>query len=299
MTPSTGRQAMRRILMVSYAFPPMNVPGSIRVAKFVKYLPQSGWQPIVVTVQDGYSSRPQDHGSSRDIEARVLRVKEFDPVKRLARASGGTSKPMKSRHSGGFKSRVRRCYSSFVFPDRDWLWRRPAVREARKFLAGCENGPSAIYSSSPCMTNHRVAMELKQLTGLPWVADFRDYWAFAQFRRQPAWCRKLERRLESKICRRCDALVTISNRYRQRFETEYGIANTFAIHNGFDPADFPEIDSTADFPFFSIAHAGFFYSGHRDPEALFRVIGRLGRRGEIDLRKVRLDFYGPHHSCPN
>ncbi len=288
-----GRSTPRQVLIVSYAFPPMNVPGSIRVAKFAKYLPEFGWEPIVLTVEDGYSGRPLDHGSFEQVASRVLRAREFDPVKTLAGSGRKTPQNVKSSHSGGVRDRLQRWYSSLVFPDRDWLWRRPAVRKAQEFLAGCRNGPAAIYSSSPCITNHRVAMQLKQLTGLPWVADFRDFWAFSKSRKPPAWRRKLERRLELRICSQCDALVTISDHYRRKFEDEHGTQSTFAIHNGFDPADFPEIDSGAGFPFFSITHAGSFYSGQRDPEPLFRVIARLARRGEIDLSRVTLDFFGP------
>lgn len=83
-TPDRDQQAMRQVLMISYDFPPMNGPGALRIAQFAKHLPQAGWEPIIVTVHDGYSSRPLDSASSNQVQARVLRVREFDPIKRLA-----------------------------------------------------------------------------------------------------------------------------------------------------------------------------------------------------------------------
>ena len=290
-TPDRDQQAMRQVLMISYDFPPMNGPGALRIAQFAKHLPQAGWEPITVTVHDGYSSRPLDSASSNQVQARVLRVREFDPIKRLAGLGRLAPQPTRPGHSGRFRASVQRWYTGLAFPDRDWLWQRPAIRTARRILASDEMRPQAIFSSSPSMSNHCVALKLKQQTGLPWIADFRDFWAFSSSFSPGGWRKRHTQQLESKICRRCDALVSISDYYCREYASAYGIRNTFTIMNGFDPADFPVPDESRDFPSFSIAHAGGFYSGQRHPEILLKVIRRLADRVSVDLTSVRLDLF--------
>jgi glycosyltransferase involved in cell wall biosynthesis len=282
------------VLFTTYAYPPISGPGSIRMAKFAKYLPSCGWRPIVLTVQGGYN--PGARLEAPDSDSLVIhRAPEMDPIKILLRArqpATAASKPGR-RKSEAFAA-AKRVYASIAFPDRDWLWIPGALWAGRKLVGRHSTDLRALFSTSPNITNHLVARHLKRISGLPWIAEFRDFWAFSTVRPPRGSLRsRLEWRLERAICRDADAIVSVSPEYCERFSAEHGVprSKTAVIYNGYDPADFPRA-SHSDFQRFSIAHAGSFYGGQRDPTALFQALRSLADDDEIDLGAVQINLYG-------
>ena len=163
---------MKEVLFVAYDSLPLTSPGSIRLSKLTRYLPENGWRPIVLTGRGTYSlydSSPQRFSPGVVVE----RTSDFDPFKSVAAATRG-----RGSSTGGslapLTSLLRRAHS-LVLPDRDWFWLIPALRTGRRILA--ERKVEAIFSTSPYITNHLVALRLKRISGLPWIAEFRDPWA--------------------------------------------------------------------------------------------------------------------------
>jgi glycosyltransferase involved in cell wall biosynthesis len=281
-----------RLLLISYDYPPISSPGSIRVSKFAQYLPEHGWYPTVLTSLDGYNSGvPLSLELSSEVT--IVRVADRDPAKYFARNQNKRpAKPEKQKSS--LSSFLRKAYSAIAFPDRDWIWGLSAYQVGKQCLSEVSHG--AIYSTSPNITNHLVALKLKRATGLPWVAEFRDTWAFSQYRpdrgRLRSW---MERVTEAIIIREADFILSVSRNYLQQFKQNYSLADDTngVIYNGFDENDFLFVNqANSTYEKFSIAHAGNFYDGQRTPESLFVALHGLGADGAIDLEKVEIDFYG-------
>jgi len=284
--------------MVSYSYPPISSPGSLRVSKHSQYLPDHGWRPIVLTVRSGFNPGGKPLPIPDIPLLHIERAPDPDPFKRVARHVGLNDE---ARRDGMAACLARiakyasRTYSSLTFPDRDWLWFPGAWLAGRRLLRRSNLGASVIYSTSPNLTNHLVAMWLQRSSGLPWIAEFRDLWAGSGVRPPRGELRSdAERRLEGRICRRADHLVFVSEDNRQRFVDAYALPprRTSVIHNGFDPADFSMLTQPAVFQKFSIAHAGFLYYGERDPSNLFAALRELSDSGSLNLRDIELDFYG-------
>jgi len=182
-------------------------------------------------------------------------------------------------------------------PDLAVGWLPWAVSEACR--AARRHGCRVIYSSAPPWTAHLVALLTKRLTGLPWVADFRDPWRANPFRAIPfpsidradAW---LERRVVLGADRVICNSEAVRDDFRGRFPVRDDRLDRFAtIPNGFDPEDFADLvpRRSAGPDRLVLTHAGVFY-GRRSPEPIFRALRLLRDRG-AGGRELLLQLVGP------
>lgn len=246
---------MRRLLMVAYTFPPVAGVGIERTLKHVTYLPALGWTPVVVAPEDpGY--RLVDPATLERVPpgTEVHRARSVEPahlrraVGRLirgrrpgepaaARAAAPTERPRSSAR-GALESVWRWYVRLAFFPDEQLLWAPTAIAAG---LAADEAGPvDAIYSSGPPWTSHLIGAALQGMTGLPWVADFRDPWiGNAYAATLPAPHRAARGALERMIVGRAAACVFASDGVRAEYAARYPDLATrlSTIHNGYDLAD--------------------------------------------------------------
>jgi glycosyltransferase involved in cell wall biosynthesis len=247
---------MRRLLVVSYMFPPVAGVGIERTLKHVTYLPKHGWQPVVVAAANpGY--RLVDPATLDRVPAgtEVHRAPSLEPA-HLRRAAGRLLRPGRrpsaarsletpgsaGQRRGSRMGLVNAAWRAYVelawFPDEQLGWVPAAL--ATGLAADDANPVDAIYSSGPPWSSHLVAAAIHGLTGLPWVADFRDPWvgnAYASPLPRPhraarAW-------LERAIVERARASVFASAGVRHEYARRYpGQAGSFlTIHNGYDLED--------------------------------------------------------------
>jgi glycosyltransferase involved in cell wall biosynthesis len=154
-------------------------------------------------------------------------------------------------------------------------WYPAGIRAARRLAAAAH--PTVVYSSSPPYAGHFVARRLARELHLPWVADFRDAWTqgatYSPPTRLHAW---LERRLEEGVLRAADAVIANTPGNRDAILDAFG-ADPGKVHvlpNGFDPEDFPEVESPSPHDRFVVSCLGNFYQ-MRDPSRFFRAFRRL------------------------
>ena len=169
---------MKKVLVISYYWPPSGGPGVQRVLKFCKYLPKFGWEPIVLTVKNGEFPSLDE---SLIIEAQSIRVhyagalspyalfKVFSNSKRIQthQLSAQTNEPI-------FKRFARWVRYNMVVPDGRIGWYPGAVRLGLNILES--EDIDLIFSSGPPHTSHLIARKLSENSGLKWTADFRDPW---------------------------------------------------------------------------------------------------------------------------
>ncbi|GAB4342831.1 MAG: glycosyltransferase [Calditrichia bacterium] len=315
---------MKKVLFIAYYFPPVGGGGVQRSSKFVKYLPEFGWRPLVLTVREPYDFH-SDGGLLKDIppDTAIYRSFSIEPMKWVRKLiylfwskkvseGGGKAK-------GSAKPNLKRKFlvnlkNTLLFPDNEILWLPFAVWKGWQIIR--QEKPEAIYSTASPFTDHLIAMILSRFTGLPWVADFRDFWVDRPNFPDLRWRRFIDRVLEGIAVRRVSHLVTVSHYIGQRYAELYPGTKYTIIPNGYDEADFIAIDEeeSQDSKKFLILYSGImnkernprlFFQALRelideDPEfadaVWFRFIGAMDEPGEFDnirlFESLGLDRYG-------
>jgi glycosyltransferase involved in cell wall biosynthesis len=282
--------APRRLLLVSYYFPPTPSVGSVRVGGLAKYLPEHGWEVTVVT--------PRRRGRN-DQAGRVLETADADLGAGLKRLLGvpsdaalkdaiaGTASPADRPGSARL---VELAKALVAIPDtnRGWI---PIAARAGSRRAAAERF-DAILSSSPPASAHLAARRIAAQARLPWVADLRDLWSQDHNSIAPAWRRWLDRRLECRTFRGAAALVTVSEPLARELRSLHPALPVRAILNGFDPEEVGLTDRLT--PEFTLTHTGTFYQGRRDPSLLFDTLARLLAEGRLPRDRVRIRLFARH-----
>jgi glycosyltransferase involved in cell wall biosynthesis len=221
---------MKKVLVIAYYFPPLGMGGVQRVTKFVKYLPQFGWSPVVLTVRPiAYFAR--DAELAKEVEhAVVYRSESLDPSRALGRL--GREKVKHGGLTWGFSQKV---LNGLLFPDAKIGWYPFGYRLGKQVIE--KERPDLIFSSSPPYTGHLVGIRLKRVSGLPLVCDFRDFWPTGYS--VPAGCYKpFYRKVARWIRERADACTAV---YHDIVDMLDGRASL--IESGFDPEDFSKVEA--------------------------------------------------------
>ncbi len=228
----------RRVLMVAYFFPPMGDGGVFRSLKLARYLPEFGWEPVVLCGEAAdYWVRDESLLAELPSGLERLAVGGLTGqglLRRLRGRGGPSAGAAGARSSRGF-ARLRRLGDFFLLPDAYAGWIGPATRAGRRRLAAGDI--QLIYSSSPPDSGHRVAQRLAASSGLPWVADFRDPWINLHLKTPPTPLHaRLHARMEAALLSRAQ-VVAVTEAWRAHYARRAARPPRL-IRNGFDPADF-------------------------------------------------------------
>lgn len=241
-------QNLPQVLLISYLYPPVENAGTRPVEKFVKYLPEFGYRPVILTTRN-YGYLPDD------ADRLIFRADElFGFFKRAYRALKLRQVPVYQRGIIGLLppgGRLERWKFTYMVPDPKIIWHPPAVRQGRKVLRS--QPIRLLYSTSPPETSHLVALKLKQETGLPWVADFRDGWLFEPLisaRLSSTLRHRLEASLEQKVILTADRVITVNEVIAADMAQRYPkAANKISvIPNGYDSDDFAHLQRQVPLP---------------------------------------------------
>lgn len=229
----------RRVLFLAYLFPPIANSGTQRPLKFAKYLPQFGWEPLVVTAQR-VSEHRRDQRLLEDVplDLRIVRVPMLSD--RIGAVAGTLGLGMMKRETiaEGISWRLREHWKS---PDLYALWRPTARRAAMKLYR--EVGFDAIYATGFPWTSLLTGMDVSKLTGRPLVADFRDLWASEDLYTSDDLDRDQE--MEAQVVDHAAAVLSISSTMTERMIAAHPSANPakfYTIPNGYDPSDMARIE---------------------------------------------------------
>ena len=252
---------MSNVLMIAYEFPPTAVGGVFRSAKFARYLPDYGWCPHVLTVSNSVWRRLDDTLLAQLDGVKIRRSPScesahvLNALLKLSARFGRLGRWL----GGGLAWRIAGLFDLVSIPDRHVLWAVPALIPALNIIR--KHNIDVIYSTSWPLSDHLLGLMLHHLTGLPWVADFRDPVSLqGRYPTERRFAGRLWQRLERSICRYAAAIINpaslatgelrrkYSNLPRRKFVT---------IRNGFDQNDFPkDVPQSEDF---LIVHTGTVY----------------------------------------
>ncbi len=254
---------MRKVLIITYYWPPSGGAGVQRWLKFVKYLREFGWEPVIYTPSNpGFPVI--DDTLARDIPEgiEVLMTPIWEPYEFYKKMTGkksneylntGLSIPKKSP---GLVEKLSVWIRGNLFiPDARKFWINPSVRYLTKYLE--DHQVNAIVSTGPPHSMHLIALKIKARLNIPWLADFRDPWTDIDYYKDlkiSPFADRRHKKLELMTVKSCSAMVVVSREMQKNYE-KLGGANVHVITNGFDPADMvvDEVNRDAGF---SISHIG-------------------------------------------
>ncbi len=319
-----------RVMVVAYNFPPIGGTGVQRTLKYVTYLPQSGWQPVVLTARNP-GTLPRDEEAERRLPTDLVVERAFSPEPiKLRRALGrvarraaalrpkgaaggptpaggasnasmppptavGEARPAaRLRDYGGLAGIWGRLERLTFFPDPEVGWVPFAVRLGLE--AHREAPVDIVYSSAGPFSSHLAAALIAVRAGLPWVADFRDPWVGNAFAAQlpsvhAALQMQIERRFVHLAARSVFATAGLTAAYSARYPQAAG--RFLTIPNGYDRSDLARIvPEPPPVPDgFHLLFAGSLYRPDELEVFLLGVERLLSRRPDL-RQKLRVDFVG-------
>ena len=246
---------MKKVLMVSYFYPPLGGVGIIRTLKFSKYLSEYGWKPYVLTVKNRdrfYTACGNDLiPDGVDVFRSRNYLNNFSVIEGGLRRLGVTSK--------------------VIVPDAYCGWVYDSVRMGKRIIE--EEDIDLIYVSCPPHSSAIIGARLKELTGVPFVLDLRDAWTLNPHSTKYMfeYLQKMDEKNEESILQFADYILTATEGIMDDYVRKYPSIHlkTGFCPNGFDLDDIPS--SVTPFTRFTITYTGFFYVD-RSPEPLFKAL---------------------------
>lgn len=234
---------MKRVLIITYYWPPSGGSGVQRWLKMSKYLPEYGWQPVIYTTEN--AEYPiVDHSLEKDVapEAEVIRrpimepynlYKKFLGVKKSETVKAGFIKEKGAKKGWRDNLSVWIRGNCFI-PDARCWWVKPSVKYLKEYLR--KYPVDAIISTGPPHSMHLIAMKLKEALGIPWIADFRDPWTEIDYYDElhlTKWADRKQHKLEHQVLTKADRIVTVSWNWARGLG-RLGNRNVRIIQNGYD-----------------------------------------------------------------
>lgn len=293
----------KKILIVSYYWPPSGGSGVQRWLKFAKFLPELGYETHVYTPENPDFS-VFDVNLEKEIPKEVKVVKQ--PIKEpyvyyrallgkknTAGTNFGFTNSNKKSLAQQFAIWVR---SNLFIPDARKWWVRPSIKFLKNYIS--ENNIDTIITTGPPHSMHLIGLGLKNEFGdkLNWIADFRDPWTRIYTNQELKISGLAQKKLESlekQVLEKCDKLITVSDFLKQEFEQLGAKGKSYAIYNGFDSSDY--LKSESNFPKenkkFVISYIGLF-PGLSNPSNLWKSLKQIIDSNQVFKNDLKIVLVG-------
>ena len=294
----------KKILIVTYYWPPGGGSGVQRWLKFVKYLSRMGWEVIVFTPENP-SITIQDPSLEKDVpaSAEVLRFPIWEPYriffqiqKWMGKQPAKPSDFIATGSKGFFQAVSAWIRGNFFIPDARIFWVKPSVSFLSDFIQ--QHGINRVVTTGPPHSMHLIGLALKKrIPTLQWTADFRDPWSewdLLDTLSLTAWARRRHRQLEHRVLTHATHVITIAPYHVSRLEALSGRKVTL-ITNGFDEEDFMGLQHTTNAKF-SIRHIGI-VDQLRDPRPVMLAVKSILEANPDMVHSLRIEFIGNVNSA--
>jgi hypothetical protein len=272
----------KRVLMVAYHYPPCAVSsGQQRTLSFSRHLPEHEWEPIVLTVSsNAYPRVTSEQLSDIPSAVRVVRTWAFDTVRDLS---------IQGRYPGWL-----------AVPDAWVSWCVPAILTGLRLIK--KHKPKILWSTYPIATAHLIAFFLQRLTGIPWVADFRDPMNEIDPVTKERWPKdpriwRARDWIERKTIRSCAQAIFVTpgalRIYAERYP-EVPVSQWAIIANGYSEDSFAAAEAVRNGTRrqgnkIVLLHSGVLYpSPDRHPGQFFAALAELRKSGKISSENARV-----------
>ena len=270
---------MKRVLIISYYWPPAGGISVVRPLKLAKYIREFGWDPVVCTAANPHFPF-EDKNAANDIpkDLEIIKVPIVEPYEIYKKLTGQKEK---SALADVIQNAPKRSFlhnfsvwirGNFFIPDARCLWINPVVKELTSYLE--KNPVDAILTTGPPHSVNRIGYLLNKKLQIPWLADFQDPWTQVDYYKHfkiSKWAHKRHRKMENQIFNNADLITIVSDSWKTDLE-RIGASNVAVVPLGYDTSDFSnniELDSK-----FTLTHLGLL-GEDRNPIVLMEVIADL------------------------
>ncbi|MCL6218529.1 glycosyl transferase family 1 [Zunongwangia pacifica] len=286
---------MKKVLIVTYYWPPAGGPGVQRWLKFVKYLRDYGVEPVVYIPENpNYPLIDESFLNEVPQDIEMIRQPIFEPYKF---ASFLSKKDTKTISSGIIKQKEKQSFmqklmlyirGNFFIPDARKFWIKPSVRFLKSYLE--KTNIDTIITTGPPHSLHLIGLGLKKELLLRWISDFRDPWTQIGYQKDLKLTKnsaEKHQKLEKEVLKAADQIITTSFTTKKEFASKT-TKPIEVITNGFDS----ELNTNSILDEnFSISHIGSLLSG-RNPKLLWKVLAEISEENENFRTNFKLKLYG-------
>ena len=277
---------MKKVIYIAFYFNHVNEIASKRLQGVAKYLPEFGYEPIVIVPKT----------ENKAVEISNVRVVESDYESMISKflPNRGDETKSENTNTSDKPTKLSKLISLagelFAYPDGMKYWRKPAFEKSCEIIESEDIG--AVISSSFPITSHLIAYDLKKKYDIPWIGDLRDLWNLNPYIHHNPIRNYFEKRLEIKTFKKADVLTTTTDMAAKTLKTLHPPKKIVPIVSGFDEDDFKDIKKTKQSDKLTLMYAGSLYNGRRDPSILFESVSDLIDERKIDPQKIEINFYG-------
>lgn len=274
----------RRVLAIAYHYPPIQGSSGVhRTLAFSRYLPEWGWDVTVLSAHlRAYKNQRAENSDLIPGHVRVERAQAWDTVRHLS---------------------VAGQYPRFLaLPDRWQTWIAHGVLKGLRTIR--RDNVTALFSTYPIASAHVIGLALNRITGLPWIADFRDPMYQDNYPPDPL-VRRSYQWLEKRVFQHARRILVTTPGTAEYYGRRYGdeaYQRIRVVPNGYDPEAFPGDmpsppgrSAAAGDRKLVLLHSGILYPMERDPEPFFRALGRLRATGNPAFTNLAVVFRGSVH----
>ncbi|MBQ4821913.1 glycosyltransferase family 4 protein [Aquimarina sp. MMG016] len=286
---------MKKILIITYYWPPAGGPGVQRWLKFVKYFRDFDVEPIVYIPENPtYPLEDASLLSEVPEGIKIISYPIFEPYRFAQLFSRKETKTISKGIIAGKEkqSLIQRFLlyirGNFFIPDARKFWVKPSVKFLKSYIK--ENDIRTIITTGPPHSVHLIGEELKSQLSVSWVADFRDPWTTIGYHDQLKLSKKSIKKhktLEKEVLNKADHIVVTSFTTQKEFQ-EITDKQISVITNGYDQEEVAEVDLDAKF---TVSHIGSLLSG-RNPKNLWKALYDLTNENNAFAEAFQLQLVG-------
>lgn len=286
----------KKVLIITYYWPPAGGPGVQRWLKFTKYLPDYNIEPIVYAPQNpDYPILDNSLINEISENVSVIKKKIWEPY---ALAKVFSKEETRTISSGIISEEKNQSFlqkimlfirGNFFIPDARVLWVKPSAKYLKKFIA--EENIDTVITTGPPHSVHLIGLKLKQKLDLKWIADFRDPWTSIGYHQKLKLTKKSQQKheeLEKQVLKNADQIITTSFKTKHDFEKIVSKINIEVITNGYD---YEKVEKLPLDEKFSVAHIGSLLSG-RNPKQLWKAFSELIKENKAFAEDFQLKLVG-------
>lgn len=288
---------MKKVLIITYYWPPSGGAGVQRWLKFAKYLPEYGWEPIIYTPENPEFAI-NDQSLLQDVasDTKILKTKIWEPYEIYKVLTGKKGQKVnmsfagKGKKEGLMHKAALTLRGNLLIPDPRCFWINPSIRFLSDYLK--TNPVDAIITTGPPHSMHRIGMGIHRKSGLPWIADFRDPWTNIDFYKELnlTWLSdKIHRRMEQQIISEANCIVSVTPTWCAEL-AEKKPQRIELVHNGYDEADVSTKEESPDIDF-SLVHIGSINAA-RNPKVIWKALSQLVAENPELKQKLKIKLVG-------
>jgi glycosyltransferase involved in cell wall biosynthesis len=271
----------KKVLMVAFDYPPSKSVAGQRTLRMTQYLPEFGWDPIILTAKiKAYDGLDYSQIIPSHMKNKVFRTTAFDVDRHLS---------IKGKHFNWMK-----------VIDRWSTWIPSAIYRGLQIIK--KEKPDVIWSTYPTMSAHIIANILSKKSGIPLIVDYQDPLGYIHKDNVPSFKKRVSLKVDNAVLSRCKYAVFATEEAKEAYSSyHHNIKNKKfqSIENGYDESNFSLIQSLTEkitSPFntskFSLYYSGVLYPDGRNPNPTFNALAQLQNDNLISDENFELIFQG-------